>query len=71
MSNQVNNRIAIFSSLLRFALGTVFISIGMWYWKAGGWPAVIFGTVLFITGFFRPKRCLKEGCNYPSSKQTV
>jgi hypothetical protein len=70
MSNTANNKIAIFSSLLRFALGVVFIIVGIVYWKEGGWPAIIFGGILFITGFFRPKRCLEEGCDLPSSKAT-
>ena len=47
-----------FSRLLRWALGVFFMIVGFIYYSAGGWPAILFGAVYFITGFFRPKRCI-------------
>lgn len=50
-----------FSRIFRWVLGTAFIIAGLLYWNEGGWPAMLFGLVIFVTGFFRPKRCLEEG----------
>lgn len=52
-----------FSRILRWSLGIFFMSVGVWYYGEGGWPAILFGLVLVITGFFRPKRCLVEQNN--------
>ena len=60
-------RFIMFSRSLRWALGILFISIGLVYYNEGTWPAILFGTVFFITGFFRPKRCLEEGCQIESA----
>lgn len=51
-----------FSRILRWVLGIVFVSAGIIYFDQGAWPAILFGAVIFITGFFRPKRCLEESC---------
>lgn len=59
-------RLIQFSRLLRWAFGILFISLGLVYYEEGTWPAILFGTVVFITGFFRPKRCLEEGCEINS-----
>lgn len=52
-----------FNRILRWSLGVFFITMGIGYYKEGGWPAILFGAALVITGFFRPKRCLDESCN--------
>ena len=56
-----------FSRLLRWGLGVLFMIIGWIYFADGGWPALLFGAIVFATGFFRPKRCLEEGCELPSA----
>src|SRR5688500_16692387 len=55
-------RLILFNALLRWAFGIVFISLGVVYYEDGAWPVILFGTILFITGFFRPKRCLDKRC---------
>ena len=55
-------RLILVSALLRWLFGILFISLGLVYYEEGTWPAILFGLVFFITGFFRPKRCLEEGC---------
>ena len=52
-----------FSRILRWTLGLLFAGAGILYWNKGGWPAVLFGALVFITGFFRPKRCLNDTCD--------
>lgn len=56
-----DDSLVLFSRALRWLLGSVFIAVGVMYFREGGWPAILFGGVLFITGFFRPRRCLGEG----------
>lgn len=53
------------SRLLRWGLGVFFIIVGFIYYTAGGWPAILFGAIFFITGFFRPKRCIDGSCEIP------
>lgn len=55
-------RVIWFSRILRWVLGAGFITAGVVMWDKGGWPAVLFGAVIFITGFFRPRRCLEDQC---------
>jgi hypothetical protein len=55
-------RLVWFSRILRWGMGSLFIGAGIYYFNDGAWPALLFGGVLFATGFFRPKRCLEEGC---------
>lgn len=55
------------SRLLRWMLGAIFITTGILYFKDGGWPAILFGTVFFVTGFFRPKRCIDGTCSLPEN----
>jgi hypothetical protein len=57
------NRVVWFSRILRWALGVVFITIGMLYLKTDttAWAIIGFGAVLFITGFFKPRRCIEDG----------
>jgi|GEM_PF-802227 uncharacterized membrane protein len=58
-----------FSRILRWVLGAFFMGAGIIYFKQGAWPAILFGALIFVTAFFRPKRCLEEGCEIPSPKQ--
>lgn len=53
--------VILFNRLFRWGFGALFISMGITYYKEGGWPAILFGAVFLISGFFRPKRCLEEG----------
>jgi hypothetical protein len=58
-----NNDLVLFSRLLRWVLGAGFIGVGIYYAKVGGWPAILFGAVMFGTGFLRPRRCINENCD--------
>lgn len=63
MDTTSNKREIWFSRLLRWSLGLVFISGGIYYFHDGGWPAILFGLAFIITGFFRPRRCLDDQCD--------
>jgi hypothetical protein len=52
------DNLARFSTAIRWFLGAVFTTVGIIYVREGGWPAILFGAVMIITGFFRPRRCL-------------
>ena len=58
--NRGEKMITWFSRLLRWSLGTFFITTGIIYAGEGGWPPVFFGTLILNTGFFKPKRCIGE-----------
>jgi hypothetical protein len=58
----------LFSRLLRWTLGAVFIATGIWYYQDGAWPAIAFGSAMFITGFFRPRRCVDDKCDIGSEQ---
>jgi hypothetical protein len=49
-----------FSRLLRWSLGAFFILLGIIYFDKGTWPAILFGALILITGFFKPKRCISD-----------
>jgi len=49
-----------FSRLLRWSLGGLFITVGIIHFKDSGLPVILFGATIFITGFFRPRRCIDE-----------
>jgi hypothetical protein len=49
-----------FSRILRFGLGGLFVTIGILYFDKGTWPAILFGALIFATGFFRPRRCIDD-----------
>lgn len=53
----------LFNRLLRWGLGSLFIGAGVYYWADGAWPALVFGTLMVITGFFRPRRCVDNSCS--------
>ncbi|MBS1752397.1 MAG: DUF2892 domain-containing protein [Bacteroidetes bacterium] len=68
--NKSDKTVIWFSRIIRWGLGALFIGGGIYYFNQGGWPAILFGTVLFVTGFFRPRRCLEEGsCEIPGDAQ--
>jgi len=52
----------LFSRLLRWALGILFIGAGIYFIDEGAWPAIAFGGLMFLTGFFRPRRCVEDNC---------
>lgn len=58
ITNKEEKLVTWFSRLLRWGLGMLFIIMGIVYFNKGGWPAILFGILIFITGFFKPKRCL-------------
>ena len=60
-----DTRVAIwFSSILRWALGTLFIGLGLYYHADNSsWIIMLFGLVFIATGFFRPKRCIEDNCD--------
>lgn len=63
MNDSKSDKLVIwFSRSLRWILGSFFITAGVIYFNKGAWPAILFGVLIFVTGFFRPKRCLEEGC---------
>ena len=69
MKDSKDTRLAIlFNRLLRWGFGALFITIGIQYFEEGGWPAILFGVIFLITGFFRPARCLVEGCELKTIK---
>jgi hypothetical protein len=50
-----NKLVTRFSRLLRWGLGAGCICLGIYF--GTDWPVIIFGSVLFLTGFLRPRRC--------------
>jgi len=66
-----DDSLVLFSRALRWLLGSVFIAVGVMYFREGGWPAIVFGAVMIITGFLRPKRCLgqEDGACGPEIKK--
>ncbi|HVM87662.1 MAG TPA: hypothetical protein VMT76_05705 [Puia sp.] len=49
------------SRLLRWGFGGITMWAGIHYDYQ--WPVIIFGAIFFITGFFRPRRCVDDKCN--------
>ena len=64
-SDTKENKLAIwFSSILRWSLGLVFIVMGFNQPKDDStWAIIIFGVIILVTGFFRPKCCISDNCN--------
>jgi hypothetical protein len=58
------NKIAIwFSSILRWFLGLLFMIMGFTHFKDDrDWLVMVFGLIIFVTGFFRPKCCIGSNC---------
>ncbi|MCC6287930.1 MAG: hypothetical protein IT249_08595 [Chitinophagaceae bacterium] len=70
MDNDKSIRLTIWvSRLIRWGLGGLCIAIGILYFNQDGWPAIIFGAIMMITGFFRPKRCIDDSCNLPADER--
>lgn len=51
--------------LVRWLFGLGFISVGIYFFEEGGWPAIIFGLLFIATTFFRPARCMDSSCTFP------
>lgn len=56
-----------FSRLLRWGLGGFFLVSGIVYYGKGAWPAIVFGAVILVSGFFRPRRCIGDCTFTPPS----
>ncbi|OJY82418.1 MAG: hypothetical protein BGP13_22370 [Sphingobacteriales bacterium 40-81] len=68
MDNDKSIRLTIWiSRLVRWGLGGLFMAIGILYFNKDGWPAILFGAAMIITGFFRPKRCIGDSCELPAT----
>lgn len=52
-----------FNRLVRWGLGSFFIIAGIVNFDKGAWPAILFGGLIFITGFFKPRNCIQGGCS--------
>jgi len=44
-------------------LGLGFAGLG-WYYRHDdyAWALIVFGAIFFVTGFFRPRRCVEDQC---------
>lgn len=60
----VRNTIGL-SRIVRWTLGAFFVGAGIAYFNEGGWPAILFGAVFIVTGFFKPVRCIGDNCSLP------
>ena len=58
-----------FSRIFHWSLGLGFITAGIMFYEKGGWPAIAFGALIFITGFLRPTRCIDEVCDVEDNQQ--
>lgn len=47
--------------IIRFGLGGAFIAVATQFEDT--WPLYIFGGVMVITGFIRPRRCIDDKCD--------
>jgi|GEM_PF-2208661 len=64
MTNFANNNIewaVLLSRVVRWSFGILIIWLG--FRNDYDWAVIIFGALMFITGFFRPRRCVGEICN--------
>jgi len=63
-SDTKDNKLAIwFSSILRWSLGLLFMVMGYINLKdESAWVILVFGLIIFATGFIRPKRCIDDNC---------
>ena len=58
-----------FSRILRWVFGALFTGVGILYFDEGGWPAILFGAAFLVSGFFRPRRCIDDGCTVPTDRK--
>ena len=58
------NKLAIwFSSILRWSLGLLFIAMGFTHSNDDdAWAIWVFGLIILVTGFLRPKCCIDNNC---------
>jgi len=63
-SDTKDNKLALwFSSILRWSLGLLFMAMGYINLQdESAWVILVFGLIIFATGFFRPKRCIDDNC---------
>lgn len=63
-SDTKGNKLAIwFSRILRWSLGLLFMTMGCLYSKdESAWVIMVFGLIIFATGFIRPTRCIDDNC---------
>ncbi len=58
-----NKRAIWFSSILRWSLGLLFIVMGYIHSKEeDAWVIRLFGLIILITGFIRPRCCIDDNC---------
>ena len=58
-----NKRAIWFSSILRWSLGLLFIVMGYIHSKeSDAWVTGVFGVIILITGFIRPRCCIDDNC---------
>jgi len=58
-----------FSRIFRWVLGAAIIAVGIVFDEKDGWTAILFGALIFITGFLRPVRCNSDECNINQGHQ--
>jgi len=58
-----------FSRIFRWVLGAAIIAAGIVFYDQDGWTAILFGTLIFITGFLRPVRCNSDECTISRDDQ--
>jgi hypothetical protein len=49
-----------FHRIFRWLFGLLFVGAGIAFYQDGAWPAIAFGLLMVITGFFRPRRCVDD-----------
>lgn len=54
------------SKILRWALGALFIAWG--FSEGPDWYTIVFGAIILLTGFLRPRRCIDGHCEISSRK---
>jgi hypothetical protein len=52
----------LFHRIIRWSLGSLFLGAGIYYFNEGAWPAIVFGVLMVVTGFFKPRRCVDDNC---------
>jgi hypothetical protein len=52
-----------FHRIFRWSLGLLFLGAGIAFYRDGSWPAIVFGGLLVLTGFFKPRRCVDDQCD--------
>jgi len=58
-----NKRAIWVSSIMRWSLGLLFIAMGFIHSKEeDAWVIQVFGLIILITGFIRPRCCIDDNC---------